>query len=72
MPRDARRWKDAMRRVRRSNRSRYRSSVVIAVPVCWEKRRDDINDVGDECAATVVDGPETWNTSDEEAVMVGD
>jgi hypothetical protein len=57
MPRDARRWKDARRRFRISNRSRYRSSVAIAVPVCWEKRRDDIKDVGDERAARVVDGP---------------
>lgn len=70
IPFEARRWKDERKRFIISNRMRYRSSVAIAVPVCWVKKRDEIRDPVDGLVARAVCGPGRYNMRDWEAVML--
>jgi hypothetical protein len=57
MPLEARRWKLARKRLMMSNKIRYRSSVAMAVPVCWLNRRDEMSEPDEGDLVKEDDGP---------------
>lgn len=57
MPLDASRCKEARKRLTMSKKMRYSSSVAMAVPVRWLKRREEMMQEGVGLAFKEDDGP---------------